>query len=97
MTLAPRQKRRLRLRVHAREGGRCFYCGTEVNLDTVESLSTRAPDPRAATLDHIVPRSRGGCDAEGNVVLACRDCNHRRADMPAADFLAIQQQQAVQP
>lgn len=95
MTLTPRQKRMKLLRVHAREGGRCFYCGVHVNLHTVESLATRWPDPRAATLDHIVPRSRGGGNTDGNVVLACRGCNERRSDMPAADFLALQQQ-AVQ-
>jgi 5-methylcytosine-specific restriction endonuclease McrA len=30
------------------------------------------------TLDHVVPRSRGGQHSWGNVVLACRRCNNRK-------------------
>lgn len=35
---------------------------------------------RAETLDHVVPRSRGGRHAWDNVVAACRPCNVRKAD-----------------
>jgi 5-methylcytosine-specific restriction endonuclease McrA len=35
---------------------------------------------RAETLDHVVPRSRGGTHSWGNVVAACRPCNVRKAD-----------------
>lgn len=35
---------------------------------------------RAETLDHVVPRSRGGRHEWDNVVAACRSCNHRKAD-----------------
>jgi 5-methylcytosine-specific restriction endonuclease McrA len=37
-------------------------------------------DARAETLDHVVPRSRGGRHEWENVVAACRPCNHRKAD-----------------
>lgn len=37
-------------------------------------------DARAETLDHVVPRSRGGRHEWDNVVAACRSCNHRKAD-----------------
>lgn len=37
----------------------------------------RAP---AETLDHIMPRSRGGRHAWENVVAACAKCNHRKGD-----------------
>ncbi|MCU1690688.1 MAG: endonuclease [Pseudonocardiales bacterium] len=37
-------------------------------------------DGRAETLDHVVPRSRGGRHEWDNVVAACRACNHRKAD-----------------
>jgi 5-methylcytosine-specific restriction endonuclease McrA len=26
-------------------------------------------------IDHVVPKSRGGTDAESNLVAACEDCN----------------------
>lgn len=35
---------------------------------------------RAETLDHVVPRSRGGGHCWENVVAACRPCNVRKAD-----------------
>jgi 5-methylcytosine-specific restriction endonuclease McrA len=35
---------------------------------------------RAETLDHVVPRSRGGLHTWDNVVAACRPCNVGKAD-----------------
>ncbi len=35
---------------------------------------------RATTVDHILPRSRGGQDTWLNTVAACSDDNHRKAD-----------------
>ncbi|GAA2440240.1 HNH endonuclease [Streptomyces macrosporus] len=34
----------------------------------------------ATSVDHVVPRSRGGQHAWDNVVAACRRCNHVKAD-----------------
>jgi hypothetical protein len=34
----------------------------------------------AQTVDHVVPRSRGGESSWLNLVAACRPCNHRKAD-----------------
>lgn len=34
----------------------------------------------ATSLDHVVPRSRGGEHAWDNVVSCCRRCNHAKAD-----------------
>lgn len=35
---------------------------------------------RADTIDHVIPRSRGGAHTWENVVAACATCNHRKAD-----------------
>nr|WP_239029241.1 HNH endonuclease [Pseudonocardia acidicola] len=35
---------------------------------------------RADTIDHVVPRSRGGTHTWENCVAACRACNSRKAD-----------------
>ena len=35
---------------------------------------------RADTIDHVVPRSRGGTHTWDNCVAACRSCNSRKAD-----------------
>jgi 5-methylcytosine-specific restriction endonuclease McrA len=40
---------------------------------------------RAETLDHVIPRSRGGAHTWENVVAACRTCNVRKADRLLAD------------
>ena len=34
----------------------------------------------AETLDHVLPRSRGGRHVWENLVAACRRCNHKKAD-----------------
>ena len=35
---------------------------------------------RAETIDHVIPRSRGGQHAWENCVASCTVCNHRKAD-----------------
>jgi len=61
----PRQRRRLtRLEVFERDRYICQYCGKET---------------RQLTLDHVVPRYRGGEQTWENVVSACIRCNRRKA------------------
>ena len=45
----------------------CQYCGVKPNCDE-------------CTLDHILPRSRGGETSWYNCVLACYQCNSQKAD-----------------
>jgi HNH endonuclease len=45
--------------------------------------------PMPATIDHIVPRSRGGSDDEANLVLCCQPCNSIKGNRPAWMFEAI--------
>src|SRR5690606_11294802 len=40
---------------------------------------------RADSIDHVVPRSRGGLHAWDNVVAACRPCNVRKRDRLLVD------------
>ena len=40
---------------------------------------------RAESVDHVVPRSRGGAHDWENVVTACRRCNTRKSDRPLAE------------
>ena len=56
-----------RLRIYMRDKFRCQYCGDK---KTATDL----------TLDHILPRSRGGDHIPLNVVTACIRCNNRKAD-----------------
>jgi 5-methylcytosine-specific restriction endonuclease McrA len=40
----------------------------------------------ATSIDHVVPRSRGGRHTWDNVVSACRRCNHVKADRTVAEI-----------
>jgi len=46
----------------------CQYCGKSVK------------NPKDRTIDHILPRSRGGKTTWDNVVLCCRKCNLKKGD-----------------
>jgi 5-methylcytosine-specific restriction endonuclease McrA len=50
--------------VFARDDHRCQYCGTTTRL----------------TVDHVVPRSRGGASVWENITTACAPCNLRKGN-----------------
>ena len=67
MVKRPLVRRRLSRRaVFYRDKFTCQYCRKET---------------RSLTLDHIIPRSRGGPHVWKNVVSACIPCNHRKAGL----------------
>ena len=68
-------KQNKRLRVYQRTQGRCAYCGGRLYSDF--------------TVDHIIPKSRGGSSEIVNLVPACPECNRRKADRDLPDFLPI--------
>jgi 5-methylcytosine-specific restriction endonuclease McrA len=53
-----------RQNIFKRDGHRCVYCGTHEDL----------------TLDHVLPKSRGGRTSWDNLVSACKRCNARKGD-----------------
>jgi 5-methylcytosine-specific restriction endonuclease McrA len=64
MIKRPRPKARLcRKEVFLRDSHTCQYCGTR---------------QKDLTIDHIIPRHRGGRHTWENLVSACRACNHRK-------------------
>lgn len=50
----------------------CQACGKEL-LDA---------EPRMLSLDHLVPRSKGGTNAASNLILVCTPCNAARKNRP---------------
>lgn len=48
-----------RSRIYERDGHRCHYCGSNQRL----------------SLDHIIPRSKGGTHEDENLVTCCKSCN----------------------
>lgn len=54
--------------VFARDGWECQYCGSRSSL----------------TVDHVIPRSKGGSSDWTNIVASCAPCNRRKSDhLPA--------------
>jgi 5-methylcytosine-specific restriction endonuclease McrA len=64
-----------------RDGPLCVYCRVETILQPAPSQRYRE-----RTLDHIVPKSRGGADTLENCVLACRSCNARKGTRPVRQY-----------
>lgn len=68
-----------------RDGWRCSYCPTEL-------------DVRTATLDHLRPSSRYGTHSPLNLVAACRTCNFSRRDKALTPKLyRVLKRQAARP
>lgn len=68
----------------AGNGGQCSYCKVEVRLNWMEYEK----HDNDATVDHIIPKARGGKNSHSNYALACRRCNHAKGDRSVAEFLA---------
>ena len=63
-----------RLAIYLRDGLACCWCGR-----TIE-------DSIILTLDHAIPRSRGGSNEPRNLFTACIGCNGRRKHFSLAMF-----------
>ena len=50
--------------VFARDRWTCQYCGSRTSL----------------TVDHVIPRSKGGASTWDNIVASCAPCNRRKGD-----------------
>ena len=64
----PKKRPKLSARnIRERDGNRCQYTGRELH-------------PSEGSLDHVVPRSRGGRDTWENLVWSAKEVNQRKAD-----------------
>jgi len=67
----------------ALHGPVCAYCGERTHEDRI-------------TLDHVRPRrGQSAYDRPDNLVLACRECNAQKADMPFLAFLLARRSRGV--
>jgi 5-methylcytosine-specific restriction endonuclease McrA len=53
-----------RQRIFKRDKYECGYCGSKKNL----------------TIDHIIPRSKGGDNSWNNLITCCNRCNNEKDD-----------------
>jgi 5-methylcytosine-specific restriction endonuclease McrA len=56
-----------RRNIYRRDGNTCQYCGAR-------------PGTELLSIDHVVPRSKGGKSTWENCVLACLSCNKRKSN-----------------
>lgn len=59
--------------IHAREGGKCFYC-------------LRRLMRNRRCLDHVVPQARSGNNSYRNLVSCCLECNSSKGVRSAEEF-----------
>lgn len=53
---------------------KCHYCGCDVDLGT-------------STLDHIIPKSKGGRTKGNNLVISCAPCNLAKGSKDYKEFI----------
>ena len=70
-----KQKRLWRSKIKEEWGYECAYCGSQDKL----------------TIDHIVPKAKGGPDFTKNLLCACHDCNQDKAYSPMEDWYLSQE------
>jgi 5-methylcytosine-specific restriction endonuclease McrA len=64
-------KRRLKL---LEKDPHCHFCKKELDIYT-------------STLDHLLPKSKGGKNTVDNLVLSCYICNHKKGNGSASKFM----------
>lgn len=65
--MPPRTVKFNRRNIYLRDNYTCQYCGVR-------------PAKEELTIDHIIPRSRGGKSTWENIVLACQSCNAKKGN-----------------
>lgn len=70
-----------RNRIYKRDGHSCVYCGSSKNL----------------TLDHVIPKSRGGTNDWTNLVTSCFKCNLKKADRTPEEARMVMRQKPYIP
>lgn len=59
----------------------CWYCGRNVE------------DPKELTIDHIIPRSKGGTNDMDNIFMICKGCNSSKRDMDDLEWFFTKREQ----
>jgi 5-methylcytosine-specific restriction endonuclease McrA len=70
-------------RVRLRDGDLCYYCQVEMDFTPAKN---RVFKDDHASLEHILPLSKGGGHTWDNVVLACRKCNLSKNNKTQKEF-----------
>lgn len=58
--------------IYKRDNYTCVYCGEE--------------DKKLFTIDHVIPKAKGGQNTWDNLVTACKKCNSDKADLTLEEY-----------
>lgn len=64
-----------RLKLYERDGYTCYICGLKVSMKDEDYRTSGY-----ATLDHVIPWSKGGANDPSNLRTCCWSCNSRKRD-----------------
>lgn len=84
-----KQRNKTRKELLQRDGDTCYYCPKQCHRK----------DPLHkdyATIDHKIPKSKGGLSTSDNLVIACLECNQAKGDMTAEEFIAERENANIQ-
>lgn len=71
-TMSSAQRKAHREVLWRRQKGICKFCNKPMSLDKGRH--------NFATIDHVIPKSKGGPNARWNLALGCRKCNYEKKD-----------------
>lgn len=87
MEIPPHLPRSERLeRIVERDGGSCVWCRREL-----------WPGHRDFSVEHVIPRLKGGPAWAENEVVACRSCNRARGHVAPMQWLEACEQRGLDP
>ncbi len=66
------KRNRKSLEIFKRDNYKCFYCGIECAMSF--------HGKKRITVDHKIPKSKGGGNHMDNLVTCCHECNSKKAD-----------------
>ena len=67
-----------------RDGHQCQYCGNHFEV-------------KELTIDHIIPKSRGGKNTWNNLVIACKKCNQKKGSRTPKESQMFPLKKPVKP
>ena len=71
----PSKSKDIREKLLQRDGNDCWFCGTHMGDD--------------CTIEHLIPKSKGGRNILSNYALAHASCNQKAANIPLVEKMAL--------
>lgn len=80
----------LKREIWERDNYTCFYCLTNMqeSYERWRAGNAKRMHVRGLTVDHVIPRSKGGPFSKENLITSCYACNNARGNRPFEEYLA---------